>query len=192
MNAFQPAVTGAGEPPLTLKIVVAGGCGAGKTTLVGTVSETRPLRTEAPASGPRTRPAGTTVAMDYGRITLKNGLALCLFGAPAQDRFSFLGDDLARGALGAVVLADPRRLPDCLPTVDHFEDREIPHVVAVNCFDGVRGHHGEDAAEALGLGSRTPVLLCDVRDRAAVKGVLVSLVEHAGRRHAARLRTAVG
>jgi signal recognition particle receptor subunit beta len=170
-----------------LKLLIAGGFGVGKTTLVESVSEIRPLRTEEPlteASRPVDSLEGvatkstTTVAMDFGRITLRDALALYLFGTPGQDRFWFVWDELATGCLGAVVLADTRRLADCFPAIDYFESRDIPFIVAVNCFDGIRTHSQGAVARALDLTADTPVLLCDVRDRESGKEVLISLVEH--------------
>ncbi|WP_432179847.1 GTP-binding protein [Streptomyces sp. NBC_00063] len=170
-----------------LKLLIAGGFGVGKTTLVESVSEIRPLRTEEPlteASRPVDSLEGvatkttTTVAMDFGRITLRDTLALYLFGTPGQDRFWFVWDELATGCLGAVVLADTRRLADCFPAIDYFESRGIPFIVAVNCFDGIRTHSREAVARALDLTADTPVMLCDVRDRESGKDVLISLVEH--------------
>ncbi|WP_330185481.1 ATP/GTP-binding protein [Nocardia sp. NBC_01503] len=170
----------------SVKIVVSGGFGVGKTTLIGAISEIEPLATEAAMTevsvgidnpGRDTGTTTTTVALDFGRITLDRSLVLYLFGTPGQERFEFLWDDLLDGALGGVILVDTDRVEDCYPVLDYFEQRRTPFVVAVNRFETAPAFALDEVREALDINPSIQLLECDARDRESVKTVLVALLE---------------
>jgi signal recognition particle receptor subunit beta len=170
------------RPPTPVKIVIAGGFGVGKTTAVGSISESPPLRTEASITsvsaeidrtGHVPSKVTTTVALDFGSITIDDEVKLYLFGTPGQDRFGFMWHDLVHGALGALVIVDTRRLDDCYPAVDYFEKAGVPFVVAVNTFDGMLAHELDDVRWALAMQDHVPLITFDARARLSVRDALL-------------------
>ena len=191
MASRQSAETARRRPPIPVKIVVGGGFGVGKTTAVSAISEIVPLSTEAPMTSVAAAidrgakvpgKTTTTVALDFGAITIDEGMKLYLFGTPGQDRFGFMWHDIVQGALGALVIVDSRRLDECYPAVDYFEKVRLPFVVAVNLFDGQLEHKLEDIRWALAIGDDVPIITVDARARLSVRDALLTVLTTAHER----------
>ncbi len=185
---YRPARHAASTPPVPVKVLIAGGFGVGKTTTVGAISEIAPLTTEAEMTaaslgvddpGTTSDKTTTTVAMDFGCVTIDQSLKLYLFGTPGQARFGFMWDDLARGALGALVVVDSSRLDDCYPAIDYFERAELPFVVGVNAFHGRLEHSLDEIRWALAINEQVPITRFDARDRLSVRDALLMVLERA-------------
>jgi signal recognition particle receptor subunit beta len=187
VDSKQSADAVARRAPTPVKIVIAGGFGVGKTTAVGAISEIKPLRTEAAMTTAGAEvdhsdltpgKTTTTVALDFGCITIDEEVKLYLFGTPGQDRFGFMWRDIVHGALGALVIVDTRRIDDCFPAVDYFEKAGLPFVVAVNLFDGVLQHHIDDIRWALAVGEHVPLITFDARNKLSVRDALLAVLHN--------------